>query len=197
MKSFFIRIPKCASSSIVNGLSNHPGFSYTGGLACSFWGDSPLDNTDQSILNFIDLSQHDFTFSCVRNPWDRVVSAYQNGGWNLPQERERCPTFADCIEAMRTNNFPTQTSLASKWHLTPAARHLYRDDKQAVDFIMKFENLQEDFDTACQTLGIDPHTIRHDNATEHKPYREYYTEDSRNVVAEYYQEDIDRFGYKF
>lgn len=39
--------------------------------------------------------------------------------------------------------------------------------------------------------------IRHLNATDRAPYREHYTASSRDVIAQIYAQDIERFGYDF
>ena len=39
--------------------------------------------------------------------------------------------------------------------------------------------------------------LAHSNASEHADYRTYYTKETRNIVAEIYRDDIDRFGFQF
>ena len=69
--------------------------------------------------------------------------------------------------------------------------------KVLTDFIGRFENLQEDFNTVCDKIEIPQHQLPHCNKTNHKHYTEYYDAELREIIANRFREDIEYFGYKF
>ena len=67
----------------------------------------------------------------------------------------------------------------------------------SVDFIGRFENLQEDLDKVLARLGLPRYTLPIVNATKKKDYRTYYDDDTRKIVGIRFKKDIDHFGYTF
>ena len=46
-------------------------------------------------------------------------------------------------------------------------------------------------------LGLEPSTPPHKNKSRHGTYHDYYTDETRQRVAEVYAEDIELFGYTY
>jgi hypothetical protein len=151
-----------------------------------------------------------FKFCFVRNPWDRVVSAYTYTQCRWPGFFYL--TFKEYIyEILRDESIP--------WDVP----HLYQDPKsnlhdlmmwdakghaipyrhpgyfmEEMDFIGRFENLEHDFQVVLRRMGRTwGKPLLHKNASARKPYPTYYTPQLRNAVGALYHDDIVRFGYTF
>ncbi|HFD80723.1 MAG TPA: hypothetical protein ENK05_10090 [Gammaproteobacteria bacterium] len=137
-----------------------------------------------------------FKFAYVRNPWDKVVSHYHYrvqtnqtglaaGGLDFNQwvrlaYGEKDPRYYD-----KPRFFMPQKDWVSD-----------RSGRIIVDFVGRFERLQEDFRVVCKTLGIEK-TLPHIRKSSHGHYRDYYAEDTREIIGQWFRDDIDAFGYEF
>ena len=65
-----------------------------------------------------------------------------------------------------------------------------------MDFVGRFENLEADFKTICDKVGITA-SLPHINKSDRRGYRDYYDPETRDITARLYAEDIERFGYTF
>ena len=133
--------------------------------------------------NFLNNYDDYYKFSFVRNPWDIVVSWY-------------------CFEKKRFTNKKrdlTNVNFAKyiqNYENIWASGFQYESIK-CCDFIGRFENLQEDFNTICDKIGIPQQKLPHKNKTKHKHYTEYYNKETKEIVAERFAKDIEYFNYKF
>jgi len=136
-----------------------------------------------------------FKFSFVRNPWDREVSFYHY----IIQKREdilkrsdltRNLTFLDYLREDPMRN-EINYACCQIDHITDAEGNLM------VDFIGKFENFQNDINVVFAKIGLSHQVLPINNKSEHDDYVEYYSEESKQIVAERFKKDIKYFGYKF
>jgi len=133
-----------------------------------------------------------FKFAYVRNSWDRELSLYTY----ITQSRHHF--FHK--EAVKCNDFSTY--LKQTYHDKRLAYHQYDwvSDKNGdllVDFVGRFENLQQDFIIICDKIGIPYIKLPQKNKSNHKHYTEYYDDETRELVAQKYARDIEYFGYEF
>ena len=136
-----------------------------------------------------------FKFTFVRNPFSRAVSSWKFGGWG---KKWNC-NFKEFVERIKNENLtnPNRWNQLS-WHCCLQYPHIYTDSREClVDFIGRFENLQEDFNTVCDKIGIPQQQLPHNNKSKHKHYTEYYDAETKQIVAEKYAKDIEYFGYEF
>jgi hypothetical protein len=73
-----------------------------------------------------------------------------------------------------------------------------KDNELIVDYIGKFENLENDINIIFNNFGINE-TIKlpHYNKTKHKNYRKYYNNKTKKIIEEIYKDDIKYFNYTF
>ena len=69
-----------------------------------------------------------------------------------------------------------------------------------MDFVGRFENRENDLQYISQKIGVNIDSNIHQRKIQmrnKKHYTEYYDDETRQIVAEKYAEDIEYFGYKF
>jgi hypothetical protein len=182
--------------------------------------DDPARGTEKlshlSASEYVDcgyISQQDFDnyfkFSFVRNPWSRLVSEYRYRNFLSHK------SFKDFV----MHKLPIPGWDDKYRHVMPQSDMLYDNNGHLlVDFVGKFENLQQDFDQVCIQLGFNDSRLPHINSSDKKSrelrrkarnifhrnkesslrrYNEFYDEETRGYVAELYQADIKNFNYCF
>ena len=132
-----------------------------------------------------------FKFGFVRNPWDRLASEYRFI-LNFPGHRRykrvsAMSGMAEFLEYQRTREKGSQLEMLKR-----------RSGELGVDFVGRFENLEADFSYACDQIGIkQTGALGHLNRGAGGDYRELYDEHSSRLVADYWAEEIEAFGYEF
>jgi chondroitin 4-sulfotransferase 11 len=140
--------------------------------------------------------QKKFTFTIVRNPWDKVVSHYhyrvktnQSGLGDTPI------TFREwlfrCYVDRHPNYYdqPRMFMAQQDWLVDENGDNL-------VEFIGKFENLEADFAAICQRLSVAA-TLGHAKPSSREQYQSYYDDETRTLVAEHFAADLLAFNYEF
>ncbi len=135
-----------------------------------------------------------FKFTIVRNPWDRLLSNYFFRKYNFNDEFIQDMSFKEWVVNSKTGDYSFENCLSKRKQLDWI---IDMNEEILVDFIGRFENLQQDFNTICDKIGIPRQQLPHKNSTKHKHYTEYYDEETKQIIAEKYAKDIEYFGYKF
>jgi hypothetical protein len=124
-----------------------------------------------------------YKFTCVRNPWDRMVSYYftptQNtSAWDRKKFRKAIVKVLPVADYLRLD----------KGKGDPFAN---------VNYIMRFENLADDFRAVCAALDISPAPLPRYNRSAREHYSKYYDDELRELVGARFAGEIERFGYTF
>ena len=130
-----------------------------------------------------------YRFSFVRNPWDWQVSLYHF------IQRNRFNRHRSIVADMRSFDDYLRWRIDAELH-TQSEYLCDEDGRLLVDFVGRYESLERDFAHICGRIGIAV-DLPHANATAHRPYQEYYSDRTADLVARAFAEDIERFGYTF
>lgn len=120
-----------------------------------------------------------FKAMLVRNPWDRVISFLHSPHWRPTERLLTEEGFLDFIHA----DF-----------VFPLEHYADLDD---IDFFLRFEHLEADFQTFCEKIDVTGLTLPHLLKGNHGAYQNYYTDRTREAVATRFAQEIERFGYAF
>jgi len=198
-KCIFIHYPKTAGESMASALTpilqpkQQVGFNNKHLL---------IGTTAKYLKNHFGVKwQSYFKFSIVRNPWDRAISWYFHlrkkgdllNPLNACEIARKCSFLEFCKIVLQEEKPKVETT-----HFTPFCHWALDEQGDSIlDFVGRFENLQQDFDTICKKIGIPRQVLPHNNGSKHKHYTEYYDDETKQIVAEKYAKDIEYFGYKF
>jgi len=190
--SIFIHTPKTAGTSIGEAIYGH------------WMGHAPLSRfaafDPRKFKSF-------FKFSFVRNPWDRLLSgfAHLKGDGDPLAEREAVwskrylsdtQTFEQFLLKLREEGF--RELIVNDVHFRPQLDWitLPGSDAVAVDFLGRFESLEEDYAQVARRLGVHAELPMR-KQTKRPPYREAYSREMRAIADDIFRKDINQLGYAF
>lgn len=189
-KSIFVHTPKCAGVSISEALYGNLGGGHTT-LHEYLYVFSPRE-----VKRF-------FKFTFVRNPWDRLFSAYmflRQGGWG---ENDRSLYESQMAEYKSFDEFVrkwiNRNNIWEHHHVFRPQTHYIIDSRNKIklDFIGRFEKIQQDFLYVCSELNLITSLPKINGSGNMGAYRDYYSQESRDIVKRIYEEDIDVLKYSF
>ncbi len=173
-------------------------------LALSLFGELPYHYSAvqyRVILGRKDFDQF-YKFTFVRNPWDRVYSAFsylKGGGWNgddkiwADENLGEIDTFSEFVM-----DWLSVDKLGSHIHFWPQSKFICdRKGKPIIDYIGYFENIDDDFNYILKQLSLQPKTLKRTNTSKRTDYTHVYTHEMKDKIAQIYSDDIKNFGYTF
>lgn len=158
-------------------------------------------------VKYINLEDY-FKFVFVRNPFDRIAST-----WEIPFLKFRY-SFDEFVEIDTSDVVnPNKYYRKCDWLANTQYDIVSDNDKLLVDYVGKYENIDEDFEYVRKKLEI-PKKVRlmgdrgpvdygilpRINKTvkkDHGHYRDYFNERTRGLVEKYYKKDLEVFEYEF
>ncbi len=186
-RCIFIHITKTAGTSVAKSLFGELPYHYRA--------------IDYRVIYGRKLFDEYFKFAFVRNPWDRLYSAYsylKGGGWN-----EKDAHWAETHLAAYSdfNHFVLdwldQDRLKLHIHLQPQIEFLTDAKGNALlDYLAYFETISSDFDLITQRLNLDT-KLAHTNKSSRDSYVDVYSPAAIDKVKTIYRTDIETFGYEF
>jgi chondroitin 4-sulfotransferase 11 len=148
-----------------------------------------------------------FKFSFVRNPYERLLSWYNM----IDKAREITGHNPNPFHLYIQKNIHSFSEFilndkvfidanVLRWRLAPQRiaqfQRLSEGGRIIVDFVGKYENVNEDFGFICRKLNIEGVTLPHINRCDHGHYMNYYTKEIIGEVNSFAEEDFIHFYTK-
>lgn len=140
-----------------------------------------------------------FKFCFVRNPWDKVASEFSFRCLTYQNDLTESSIFADWVELAYCRKDPRYYDWPKMF--MPQLDWITDENGEIiVDFIGRFENLQNDFDEICDRLNIGRMKLPHLNISRNRSnpsYQDFYDHETKTIVEKWFKKDIEFFSYEF
>lgn len=195
----FVHIPKCAGTSIIEAMVNI----------------DPSTKHGHNSWNFYKNLNSTYSFSIVRNPWDRVVSCYNYAkmdssywhgtnkiyGEHPDYKLANSLSFKDLIKLFYKNkfllNYPAYRRTHFRHNWDRQVPYIYDYDLNLkVSDLYRFEDLDKVIPELCKRFNLDILHINKSNI-DNVDYKSFYDEETKNMIYDIYREDIDVLNYSF
>lgn len=138
-----------------------------------------------------------FSFSIVRNPWDRTVSHYHyrkmTDQTGLGDSSLSFKDWVRMVYVEQSREFVNE----EKMFMPQTDWVINENGEIIVDYIGRFEKLDEAWAEICERLGREHIALPHVKKSSRQDYRDYYDQDTREIVENFFKDDIVNFGYSF
>jgi hypothetical protein len=130
-----------------------------------------------------------FKFAVVRNPWARVVSTYKYKGQRSGNE------FGPFVRDL----FGWAQRTAETRQVDPQVKYVRAiGGGILVDRLLRFENLSAEFaEVSRKVFGREVPLPVSNVSSDRRDYRTFYNDETAEIVAKVYADDIAAFGYTF
>ncbi len=203
---------------------------HTAKVACSSLIKSIIDFGNKRIIDYVDLhdeiqqdqfrqynakkykrytkdkhkkNSNKFTFTFVRNPFSRLVSAYKNKIINDEKPNYDITNIDFINKKFKLFRFKKKESfenflgkldpivIRQNGHFIPLHMIIFYRGKKLVDYIGRFENLQGDYEKIKNKYGTKPLGHLNKSSYKSKKWQDYYTPRLARKVYKLYKKDFD------
>jgi hypothetical protein len=125
-----------------------------------------------------------FTFCFERNPFDKFISDYY---WHQSANK-----FG--VAPVAINRWKAGMARRSNWPIYARGNNIL------VDFVGRYENLEDDLGSVCERLGMPALDLPHAKSHHRKDYRHYsevLNPNTRKMIEKSCAKEIAAFGYEW
>jgi len=184
-KILFVHVPKVAGCSIDDALGINSMHA------------TAMDYRDKRPNAFIDC----FTFAFVRNPFDRLVSAYEfiirgGLGYYTDLADQRILQQFNGFEDFCLRGLPLMA--CNGLHFRPQVQFVCSEDQQTVivNYVGRYEQMKESWEEVKRQTGLSVDLEWVNKTVGRKDWRTYYNkQEIVDAVVSTYQQDFNVFGY--
>jgi len=136
-----------------------------------------------------------FKFCFVRNPYERFASTW----FNLIDPRAGHVWATDLLKFKDMEDFCDNflDSEFCEWvHFRKQIEYVMVNEKVGMDFIGRQENFYQDFNKACEMIGVSMPSTGHFRPSRRPPLNEVMTEKMKEIIYTFYKSDFDQFNYE-
>jgi len=209
----FFHIPKTGGSSITYGLrhnidykKNIEDLEIKPGWQNLFHVDSRLHSRYKDNIRICDEYSDYFKFAFVRNPWDLALS------WYLALNRNDKNSInainfkiflCDFVQNMNLKKSPIKFIRNYRYHrVIKRTQVSYISDRHGnikIDYLARFEKFKDEFEYIMKTLDIAEYDFKSINVANFNKldYKNFYDEESKELISNHYKIDIDMLNYEF
>ena len=133
-----------------------------------------------------------FKFSVVRNPWDLMISSYFWIVYVVTKQTE--------IQEINLNEFRSYILNPDKNVYKNSERYFDKEGNPILDFYIRYEQLNEDYKTVCEKVNmpvVELPRLKSNIRKSGQHYSQYYTDETREIVAHMFKREINYFNYSF
>lgn len=155
--------------------------------------------TAKEIIDLIgeDKWRRAFKFTFVRNPFSKVISHYHYRiETNQTQMKSKKIDFKTWLKKTYGEEKDPFYYDNPKMFLPQCEWLKNHNDLIDIDFIGKFENLENDFREVQSKLGLNK-KLPAMNKTKRDHYKNYHDQETIEIINNWFFEDLERFDYRF